>query len=203
MSEETSREMASGNEFHGDPVSANLKPVSELVDDGRPQHGVNNANTRRMKPQTRVHPSSELRQRAEVHLSEVIEKAVPRLASKDVKALVNELQIYQIELEVQNLELEQARLEAEDSRDRYRDLFESAPVAYCSLDQDGRIREMNRAPKHCSQSIARRSEDSRSQCLWLMKTCCDSRLSTAQCSNRRGTTGPTSLFVSGVSRRRC
>ena len=30
-----------------DPVSANLKPVRELVDDGRPQHNVNNANTRR------------------------------------------------------------------------------------------------------------------------------------------------------------
>ena len=145
MSEETSREVVSGNGFHGDPVSVNLKPVRELVDDGRPQHSVNNANTRRMKPQTRVHPSSELRQRAEVHLSKVIEKAVPRLDNKDVKALVNELQIHQIELEVQNLELEQARLEAEDSRDRYRDLFESAPVAYCSLDQDGRIREMNRA----------------------------------------------------------
>ena len=47
MSEETSRKVASGNEFHGDPVSANLKPVRELVDDGRPQHSVNNANTRR------------------------------------------------------------------------------------------------------------------------------------------------------------
>jgi PAS domain S-box-containing protein len=145
MSEETSHEVASGNEFHGDPVSANLKPVRELVDDGRPEHNVNNANTRRMKPQTRVHPSSELRQRAEVHLRKVIEKAVPRLDNKEVKALVNELQIHQIELEVQNIDLEQARLETEDSRDRYRDLFESAPVAYCSLDQDGRIREMNRA----------------------------------------------------------
>ena len=47
MSEETSREVASGNEFYGDPVSANLKPVRALVDDGRPQHSVKNANTRR------------------------------------------------------------------------------------------------------------------------------------------------------------
>lgn len=145
MSEETSREVVRGNGFHGDPVSVNLNPVRELVDDGRPQHSVNNANTRRMKPQTRVHSSSELRQRAEVHLSKMIEKVVPRLDNRDVKALVNELQIHQIKLEVQNVELEQARLEAENSRDRYRDLFESAPMAYCLLDQDGRIREMNRA----------------------------------------------------------
>ena len=47
MSEETSREGTNGNEFYGDPVSANLKPVRELVDDGRPQHSVNKANTRR------------------------------------------------------------------------------------------------------------------------------------------------------------
>lgn len=60
MSKEASREVVSGNGFHGDPVSVNLNPVRELVDDGRPQHSVNNANTRRMKPQTRVHSSSEL-----------------------------------------------------------------------------------------------------------------------------------------------
>jgi len=47
MSEETSREVASGNEFYGDPVSANLKPVRELGDDGWPQHSVKNVNTRR------------------------------------------------------------------------------------------------------------------------------------------------------------
>jgi hypothetical protein len=47
VSEETSRKMASDNEFYGDPVSASLKPVHELINDGRPQHSVKNANTRR------------------------------------------------------------------------------------------------------------------------------------------------------------
>ena len=47
MSEESSPGVASGKELYGDPVSGNLKPVRELVDDGRPQHSVKNANTRR------------------------------------------------------------------------------------------------------------------------------------------------------------
>src|SRR5262249_56528889 len=47
MREETSRKVASGNEFCGDPVSANLKPIRELFDDGQPQHSVKNANMRR------------------------------------------------------------------------------------------------------------------------------------------------------------
>ena len=45
LSKETSRKVASGNGFYGDPVSANLKPVGELVDDGRPQDSVQNATT--------------------------------------------------------------------------------------------------------------------------------------------------------------
>jgi len=47
MSEEALHEVARGNEFYGNPVSANLKPARELGDDGRPQHNVNHANTRR------------------------------------------------------------------------------------------------------------------------------------------------------------
>jgi len=47
MSEEMSHEMASGHKLYGVPVFANLKPIRELVDDGRPQHSVNHTNTRR------------------------------------------------------------------------------------------------------------------------------------------------------------
>lgn len=89
--------------------------------------------------------SSALRHRAEVQLSKIIVKAVPSLGAKHVQALVKELQVHQLELQVQNHELERTRLEAEESRDRYRDLFESAPVAYCTLDGQGRIQEMNGA----------------------------------------------------------
>lgn len=42
-----------------------------------------------------------------------------------------------------NEELRQARLELEESRARYRDLFDSAPVGYFSLDRNGLILEVN------------------------------------------------------------
>ncbi len=89
--------------------------------------------------------SPEFRRRAEVQLGKMITKAVPSLAPKHVQALVKELQVHQLELQMQNLELERTRLDAEDSRDRYRDLFESAPVAYCTMDSQGRIQEINGA----------------------------------------------------------
>jgi len=88
---------------------------------------------------------NELRHRVEVQLSKMIAKAVPSLDSKHVQALVSELQVHQLELQVQNHELERTRLEAEESRDRYRDLFETAPVAYCTMDVQGRILEINGA----------------------------------------------------------
>ncbi len=90
------------------------------------------------------HPP-EFRHRAEEQLSKIIAKTVPSLASKHLKALVDELQVHQIELLLQNQELDRTRQEAEERRDRYRDLFESAPVAYFTLDKQGRIQEMNGA----------------------------------------------------------
>lgn len=47
MSEEMSHEVASSGEFYGAPMPANRNPVRELGDDRKPQHRVNNANTRR------------------------------------------------------------------------------------------------------------------------------------------------------------
>ncbi len=42
-------------------------------------------------------------------------------------------------------ELSALQAEREDARNRYSDLFESAPLAYCTLDGEGRIMETNRA----------------------------------------------------------
>jgi diguanylate cyclase (GGDEF)-like protein/PAS domain S-box-containing protein len=59
------------------------------------------------------------------------------------EALLHELQVHQIELEIQNEALRQAQSELEESRDRYIDLFESAPVAYVTLSPDGRVADGN------------------------------------------------------------
>ena len=74
-------------------------------------------------------------------------KARPALAvsETDARALVHELQVYQIELEMQNEELQRAQAAAEEASRRYGDLFDFAPVAYFLWDHEGQILEVNLA----------------------------------------------------------
>ncbi len=66
-----------------------------------------------------------------------------QLAPGDIEILLHELAVYQAELETQNEELRSARLDVEAARDRYRDLYDFAPVGYFTLDRDGTIHEIN------------------------------------------------------------
>jgi PAS domain S-box-containing protein len=86
---------------------------------------------------------AELRRQAERRLNRVIERSVPNLKPENVTALVHELQVHQIELEMQCHELRRAQSELEESRDTYRELYESIPIGYVTLDRDGRIYDMN------------------------------------------------------------
>jgi len=61
----------------------------------------------------------------------------------DTERLLHELQIRQVELEMQNVELHKARDEVEAVLEKYADLYDFAPVGYCSLDERGRIQEVN------------------------------------------------------------
>ncbi len=87
----------------------------------------------------------DLRRRAESMLGKMIEKVVPSLAAENVEALVHELRVHQIELQMQCEELRRARQEAEEDRERYYQLYETAPGAYISLDPQLRIEQINRA----------------------------------------------------------
>jgi PAS domain S-box-containing protein len=53
------------------------------------------------------------------------------------------LQVHQIELEMQNAELLEARDRVEELLEKYTDLYDFAPVGYYSLDEQGRIVEVN------------------------------------------------------------
>ncbi|MEK6302034.1 MAG: PAS domain S-box protein [Acidobacteriota bacterium] len=63
--------------------------------------------------------------------------------SGDLSSLVHELEVHQIELEIQNRELRETREDLEVSRDRYASLYDFAPIGYLTLDDKGRIEEIN------------------------------------------------------------
>jgi PAS domain S-box-containing protein len=65
------------------------------------------------------------------------------LSSQDTQRLVHELQVHQIELQLQNEELHRLNTELEKSRNRYSDLYDMAPVGYCTLNEDWQILNAN------------------------------------------------------------
>lgn len=74
----------------------------------------------------------------------VDQAAIPsEVINGDVDLLVRELQARQVELESQNQELRQAQKKLADSRDRFWDLYDSAPVGFITLDREGMVREAN------------------------------------------------------------
>ncbi len=65
------------------------------------------------------------------------------LDAADPKRVMYDLEIHQIELEMQNLELREAQQGLEAAQARYSDLYNFAPVGYCTLDPEGYIEEIN------------------------------------------------------------
>ena len=71
--------------------------------------------------------------------------ALPKVTPQNVESLVHELRVHQVELELQCQELRRAQDEAEESRNRYRELYESIPIGYATIDVTGRIHDVNPA----------------------------------------------------------
>jgi len=84
----------------------------------------------------------ELRIKAEEILKEKQEKNRPVIEA-DVKKLLHELQVHQIELEMQNEELLLAYEKAETALKKYTMLYDFAPMGYFTLEKDGTITELN------------------------------------------------------------
>ncbi|MFZ5831459.1 MAG: ATP-binding protein [Planctomycetota bacterium] len=89
--------------------------------------------------------TGDLRREAERRLRGRETVPVERMADVDVRALLHELQVHQIELEMQNEELLRAQAALQDVSSKYQDLFDFAPIGYFLLDEQGRIVEVNLA----------------------------------------------------------
>ncbi len=57
--------------------------------------------------------------------------------------IVHDLEVHQIELEMQNRELRDAHEHLAEASEKYRELYDFAPVGYCTLDSEGRIVDIN------------------------------------------------------------
>ena len=71
--------------------------------------------------------------------------ALPKAQSgePDVAQTLHELQVHQIELELQNEELRRSQVALDAMQARYFDLYDLAPVGYCTLNEHGLIVEAN------------------------------------------------------------
>ena len=88
-----------------------------------------------------------LRARAEAHALETASAFEADLATRtphETLGLLHELRVHQIELEMQNEELRRAHAELDGARLRYFDVYDQAPLGYCTLDVDGTVLDVNR-----------------------------------------------------------
>jgi two-component system CheB/CheR fusion protein len=86
--------------------------------------------------------SADLRRRAEQLLAGQTQTA---RSEADLRRLMHELEVHQIELQLQNEELRAARLEIEAGLRRYTELFDFAPIGYLVLAPNETIRQLNHA----------------------------------------------------------
>ncbi|MDO9323267.1 MAG: PAS domain S-box protein, partial [Pseudomonas sp.] len=63
--------------------------------------------------------------------------------SQASRQTLHELRVHQIELEMQNEELRRTQAQVETARERYFDLYDLAPVGYCTLSGNGLILQAN------------------------------------------------------------
>jgi len=84
-----------------------------------------------------------LRHKAEEKLVEKSNTTATPKQETDVKRLLHELQVHQIELEMQNEELRRANEVAETSLRKFTLLYDFAPLGYFTLNHNGSILDLN------------------------------------------------------------
>jgi PAS domain S-box-containing protein len=86
--------------------------------------------------------AEKLKDKAESMLS-MTDSQPEDLTVEEVKALLHDLRVHQVELELQNEELRRTQVELQEASNNYARLFESAPVGYLTVDHSGRIIQVN------------------------------------------------------------
>jgi PAS domain S-box-containing protein len=87
-----------------------------------------------------------LRRQAEARL---LKKAAPTpeniesLSPEETRTMLHELHVHQIELEMQNEELRDAQVALGFEQARYFDLYDLAPIGYCTVSEHGLIKQAN------------------------------------------------------------
>lgn len=84
-----------------------------------------------------------LRQKAEEELKKKKSGTISATSENDLRKLIHELEVHEIELEMQNEELRAAKERAEQAEEKYAELYNFAPSGYLSLSKKGEITELN------------------------------------------------------------
>ena len=87
-----------------------------------------------------------LRERAEATMAQKADQLPADLRAvspEETQRMLYELRVYQIQLETQNQELRRMQLELIASRERHFDLYDLAPVGYCTINQQGLVVQAN------------------------------------------------------------
>jgi two-component system cell cycle sensor histidine kinase/response regulator CckA len=111
---------------------------------GKGNQLINGALVQDVIDSTAVDSGQTLRQRAEELLREKeLRDGLEALPIEEARQIFPELQVHQKELEIQNEELRRAHAEMDTAREHYFDLYNLAPVGYCTLDKQGLFLEAN------------------------------------------------------------
>ncbi|GAB1483770.1 hypothetical protein MASR2M78_25860 [Treponema sp.] len=97
-----------------------------------------------------------------------LEKVSEELSPMEIKVLLYELRVHQIELQMQNDELNRIRYDLDSAKEKYYDLYDQAPVGYCTVDGNGYIKECNHTL--CTMlGLQRNALDNQPLPLWIYK----------------------------------
>lgn len=119
--------------------------------DNRPKQAITLADPTDSSPTITLRPDSaqyvdDLRKQAEAIVRQRTELSLndlKEMSPEKIQQIFHELQVYQVEFEIQNEELRRNQEVLEATRASYFDLYDLAPVGYCTISEPGLIEEVN------------------------------------------------------------